>query len=43
MARIDSQEVAMNNLYDHSDSILIILKQQKNILNKAELKALQTD
>ena len=43
MAKIESQEVAMNNLYDHSDSILIILKQQKNILNKAELKVLQTD
>ncbi|MFT6923591.1 MAG: hypothetical protein ACJA1C_002606 [Crocinitomicaceae bacterium] len=41
MAKIDSQEVAMNNLYDHSDSIHIILNQQKNALKKAELKAAQ--
>jgi hypothetical protein len=41
MAKIDSQEVAMNNLYDHSDSIHIILNQQKNALKKAELKATQ--
>ena len=41
MAKIDSQEVAMNNLYDYSDSIYIILNQQKNALKKAELKAAQ--
>ncbi|MEJ6800992.1 MAG: hypothetical protein QNK77_07415 [Crocinitomicaceae bacterium] len=43
MAKIESQEVAMNSLYDHSDSIHIILNQQKNTLKKAELKAVQTD
>lgn len=43
MAKIESQEVAMNSLYDHSDSIHIILNQQKNTLKKAELTAIQTD
>jgi hypothetical protein len=43
MAKIDSQEVAMNNLYDHLDSIHLILNQQENALKKSEVKAAQTD